>query len=62
MNGDQNLWIIKPGHQSRGRGIVIMSNYYEILKYIRESRGRNWFFMGNLDQKTEIKKFLLKPR
>jgi len=42
MNGDQNLWIIKPGHQSRGRGIVIMSNYYEILKYIRERRGRNW--------------------
>jgi hypothetical protein len=42
MNGDKNLWIIKPGHQSRGRGIVIMSNYYEILKYIRESKGRNW--------------------
>ena len=40
--GDQNLWIIKPGSASRGRGIVVMSKFYDILKYIRESRGRNW--------------------
>ena len=32
----------KPGHQSRGRGITILSKYNDILKYIRESRGRNW--------------------
>jgi len=42
LNGDQNLWIVKPGFQSRGRGIVIMSKYDEIIKYIRESSGRNW--------------------
>jgi hypothetical protein len=40
--GDQNLWIVKPGHQSRGRGIIVLSKYTEILKYIRESKGRNW--------------------
>lgn len=42
MNGDQNLWIVKPGHASRARGIVVMNKYYDILKYIKESKGRNW--------------------
>lgn len=42
LNGEQNLWIVKPGHQSRGRGIAVLSKYAEILKYIREGRGRNW--------------------
>jgi tubulin monoglycylase TTLL3/8 len=56
MNGDQNLWIIKPGHQSRGRGIVLMSNYYEILKYIRESRGRNWVIQKYIERPLLINK------
>jgi tubulin monoglycylase TTLL3/8 len=42
MNGDKNLWIIKPGHASRGRGITVLSKYNDILKYIRESKGRHW--------------------
>jgi hypothetical protein len=42
LNGDQNLWIVKPGHQSRGRGISVLSNYNEILQYIRQGKGRHW--------------------
>lgn len=42
INGDQNLWIVKPGHQSRGRGITVLNKYYDILKYIKEGKGRHW--------------------
>jgi len=42
ISGDQNLWIVKPGFSSRGRGIVVLNKYNDILKYVRESRGRNW--------------------
>ena len=56
MNGDQNLWIIKPGHSSRGRGIVVMTKYYDILKYIKESKGRNWVIQKYIENPLIVNK------
>ena len=33
MNGNQNLWIVKPGQMSRGRGIEVFKNYEDIIKF-----------------------------
>ena len=39
LNGSNNLWIVKPGQSSRGRGIEVYNNYEDIVKYLRESQG-----------------------
>lgn len=54
--GHQNLWIIKPGHASRGRGIVVLTKYYEILKYIKEAKGRNWVIQKYIENPMIINK------
>jgi tubulin monoglycylase TTLL3/8 len=33
INGNLNLWIVKPGGLSRGRNIQIFDNFIDILKY-----------------------------
>jgi len=42
LNGSKNLWIVKPGGSSRGRGIAVKSDYNAILEYIKSSKGRHW--------------------
>ena len=32
INGEKNIWIIKPAQSSRGRGIVLMKNLVEIME------------------------------
>jgi hypothetical protein len=34
MNGNQNLWIVKPNFLSRARGIKLFDNLEKILDYI----------------------------
>lgn len=36
----QNLWIMKPGQKSRGRGIEVFRNYEDIIKNLKESKGK----------------------
>ena len=56
MNGNKNLWIVKPGHASRGRGIMVLQKYNEILKYIKESKGRHWVVQKYIENPLIINK------
>lgn len=36
INGEDNIWIIKPAQSSRGRGIVLMSSLIEIMEVAKQ--------------------------
>ena len=36
LNGEKNIWIIKPAQSSRGRGIVLMKNLIEIMEIAKQ--------------------------
>ena len=36
INGEQNIWILKPAQSSRGRGIVLMKNLVEIMEVCKQ--------------------------
>ena len=38
LNGSENLWIVKPGYQSRGRGIKIFNNIDDIMFHLKRAR------------------------
>ena len=35
INGDNNIWILKPSGLSRGRGITCMNSFNEILQFLK---------------------------
>lgn len=42
LNGHRNLWIVKPGQKSRGRGIEVFDNYDKIMNYMKGEKGSKW--------------------
>lgn len=36
LNGERNIWIVKPAQSSRGRGIVLMQNLVEIMEVAKQ--------------------------
>ena len=39
MTGQNNLWIVKPGGLSRGRGIRLFKDFSKILEYAEVETG-----------------------
>jgi len=39
MNGTENLWLLKPGSSSRGRGIKIYKTYEKVVNRINLLKG-----------------------
>jgi tubulin monoglycylase TTLL3/8 len=40
LNGTNNIWIVKPGQKSRGRGIEVFTKYEDIIQFIKTAKGR----------------------
>ena len=40
INGKDNIWILKPGGKSRGRGITVHRSYESIMHALRDSTGK----------------------
>ena len=49
MNGSLNMWILKPGGKSRGRGIKVFRSYEKILQHIRQTKGRSFVVMKYIE-------------
>jgi len=59
LTDNRNLWIIKPGAQSRGRGIEILSDIDEMLHRMRVSGLTIWVVQKYIERPLIIlgKKF-----
>jgi len=53
-DGSRNLWILKPGYQSRGIGIVIRSSLDEILQWTSNNQNKKYIVQKYIGEFTEI--------
>ena len=42
INGTNNMWIVKPGQKSRGRGIAVCKSFPQIISHIKDNKGAKW--------------------
>lgn len=56
MDGTMNIWILKPGNKSRGRGIVLMNKLDDILAKVNPNCGKNG--MGGCDTRFVVQKYI----
>ena len=56
LNGDQNLWIVKPGQKSRGRGIEVFKNYDEMFEHMKKEKGTKWVVQKYIENPLIIEK------
>ena len=42
LNGNKNLWIVKPGFLNRGHKIQVFDNFDDIMNYMNKSEIERW--------------------
>jgi len=45
MNGTENLWLLKPGCSSRGRGIKVYKTYEKVVNRINQLKGNTYLWV-----------------
>jgi tubulin monoglycylase TTLL3/8 len=54
LNGNKNIWIVKPAGLSRGRGIATYNNLVEIMDYV-ESKESQWVVQKYMENPLLVK-------
>jgi tubulin monoglycylase TTLL3/8 len=56
MNGFVNMWLVKPGSKSRGRGIKVYKSFDKIINHVKTAKGRQFVVMKYIENPLIIYK------